>query len=95
MDTKRIKGVEPLAIDKKVLAAQKKNTDPWGFPGPGRYNIAIRNAEGVIYRTTSMDDWGEYVGLSEDLAKLGLKNELTPDQVVGGMDAIFSLAPTA
>lgn len=87
MHTKLIKGVEPLAIDKKILAVTKKNASPWDCGD--RYRIAIRNASGAIYRVIECDDWGIYIGLEQGIEALGLVNEVPKPSVVGGLDSIF------
>ena len=87
MQTKLLKGVEPLAIDKKILAVTKKEASPWDCGD--RYRIAIRNASGAIYRVIECDDLGIYIGLEQGLQALGLVNEVPKPGTVGGIDSIF------
>jgi hypothetical protein len=89
MHTQRIKGIEPLSIDKKVLATIKKEARPWDFGT--RYRIAVRNAAGVIYRVAEMDSLGIYVGIREGLLGLSLADEVAPSGNVDGFDSIFCL----
>lgn len=89
MQTQILKGMEPLTIDKKILAVTKKNASPWDA---GRsYRIAIRNASGAIYRVIECDSLGIYAGLEEGLQGLGLLNEVPKPGKVGGFDSIFRL----
>lgn len=90
VQTQLIKGVSPLAIDKKVLAITKKNASPWD--AGNRYRIAVRNESGTIYRAIECDSLGIYFGLVEGLQGLALGNEVPEDGLVDGFDAIFSLA---
>ncbi|MBB2777988.1 UNVERIFIED_ORG: hypothetical protein HNP28_003331 [Comamonas terrigena] len=89
METKRIKGVDPLAIDKKVLAAVKKNASPWDCGD--RYRIAIRNSAGQIYRVVEMDSLGIYMGVEQSLDALGLRNQVAKNRPVDGFDSIYVL----
>ena len=89
MHTQRIKGVEALAIDKKVLAITKKHASPWD--AGSSYRIALRNGSGVICRTIDMDSLGIYFGIREDLLALGLLDEVVPNGKVDGFDAVLSL----
>ncbi|RYF02256.1 MAG: hypothetical protein EOO32_00740 [Comamonadaceae bacterium] len=92
MQTKLIKGIEPLAIDKKVLAVTKKNASPWD--AGDRYRIAVRNEQGAIYRIVEAGSLGIYVGVVEGLEALGMTNEVDATSTVDGYDAIFRLADT-
>lgn len=87
MHTKRIKGVEPLAIDKKVLAVAKKNASPWD--AGDSYRIAICNDAGTVYRVIEADSLGIYVGLVQGLESLDLCNEVPVNRRMDGFDAIF------
>ena len=91
METKRIQGVEPLPIDKKVLAVARKNASEWDCGD--RWRIAIRNAAGAIYRTIDMDSMGIYSSIETGLNALGLRNEVTGNRRVDGFDAIFGPPP--
>lgn len=89
METKRIKGIDPLAIDKKVLAAVKEHASPWDCGD--RYRIAIRNTAGQIYRVVEMDSLGIYMGVEQSLDALGLRNQVAKDRPVDGFDSIYVL----
>ena len=93
MESKQLDGVEALAVDQKILAIARDNTNEWDAGGPGYYNIAIRNDAGRVYRTISVQSLGDYVGICESLPLLGLQNELKATQIVDGFDAIFSMSP--
>ncbi len=93
MQTKLIKGIEPLAIDKKVLAVTKKNASPWD--SGDRYRIAVRNEQGAIYRIVEADSLGIYVGVVEGLLAIGLLNEISDNTMVDGFDAIFGMPPAS
>ena len=87
MQTKLLKGIEPLSIDKEILAVTKKNASPWD--AGDSYRLAIRNASGVIYRVIECDSLGIYMGLEQCIEALGLLNEVPKPGTVSGFDAIF------
>lgn len=76
MQTKTIDGVEPLALDQKILALIDKEADPFG-PGIGVAILGIRNTSGEIYRRIEAVGVKETFGIINGLEALGFINEMT------------------
>lgn len=56
-----------------------------------RMQVGIRNSKGEIYRVIGITGLGEFLGLVQHLADIGLADELAAaTKARGGYDAIFS-----
>lgn len=94
MRTKIADGIEPLAIDQKILALIEEETDPYG-PGPGTDVFGVRNAQGQIYRRIQTEGARECVAVITGLQALGLTNEMkATDSPRERCTGIFSMPKT-
>ena len=92
MESKRIKGVDPLSIDKKVLAVVKNNASEWDCGDS--YRIAVRNDAGDIYRTIEMDSLGIYCGVETGLHSLGLRKEVGGYRLGNRLYTVYAIPST-
>lgn len=89
METKRIKGVDPLTIDKKILAVVKEHATP--FDCGDTFRLGIRNSAGQIYRTIFIDSSGTCEFVEGGLHALGLRKEVGGDRSVDRLYAVYVL----
>lgn len=92
MESKRIKGVDPLAIDKQVLAVVKKYASEWD--GGDTYCLAIRNSAGEIYRTIHIDSSGICEHVEGGLHALGLRKEVGGHRLGNRLHTVYVLPGT-
>lgn len=93
MESKRIKGVDPLAIDQKILAVVKQYASEWD--AGDTFRLGIRNAAGEIYRTINIDSSGICEHVEGGLHALGLRKEVGGNRLVDRLYAVYILpSPT-
>lgn len=91
MKTTLLDGVKPPKIDKQIIGNLLLDVSTPDLVRQEKLIIGIRNDDGEIYRLIGAARHNNYMNAIEELADLGLVDELQDsDEIREGCDAIFS-----